>query len=176
MVQGGLASFDVLPEKGWRRGLALENGNNTRLRRPFSFPITPPRRLKDGVQPRFLPEYGREVHIYPGFNEGGGDNPAGKALAQPPTNFFQYCLAVGGVHKGGQVKGTLTVQQMENFLGGLAPVDNAEDLRLGIEPLGKGAVVQLSFPAEGDTAENMLLVSMGWADLCRRLVRQKFPL
>ena len=49
------------------------------------------------------------------------------------------------------MKGTLTVQQMENFLGGLAPVDNAEDLRQGIEPLGKGAVVQLSFPAEGDT-------------------------
>ena len=94
---------------------------------------------------------------------------------QTPADLLQLGPAVGGVHEGGEVETPLALQPLENLLGRLAGIDDAQDLILTLDLGGQFIVVHPPRPPEGHAPEYIPPELLRRADLGDRLLRGKFP-
>ena len=158
-----------------RLALPLEDGDGALPGGAFALTIAPPGGLEDGVQPRLLPVNRREVHIHPRFDQGGGHHPAGKPVPQPLPDLLQLGLPVGGVHQGGQMEASVSLQPVEHLLGALPGVDHAKRLPVSVQPLCQRVPGQASCPLKPHPAKDVLIADLGGAQFHRRPAGQKRP-
>ena len=69
--------------------------------RPVSLTVAAPGGLHLGVKPGFSAVNGRKVHVHTGFDQAGGNDPAGKSGIEPGTDLLENSAAVVGGHQGG---------------------------------------------------------------------------
>ena len=78
----------------------LKNCDKAPLHRMFSLTVAATRRLHDGIQPRQLPVYGREIYINTRFNQRGGYHTARFALSEPFSDLPEQRLTLCRDHQG----------------------------------------------------------------------------
>ena len=61
-----------------------------------SLPVAAPGGLQKRVQPALFPVCGGEIHIHTGFDQRGGNHPAGQPFPQPLPDLCQLAAAVCG--------------------------------------------------------------------------------
>ena len=65
-------------------------------RAAVSLPVAAPGGLQKRVQPALFPVCGGEIHIHTGFDQRGGNHPAGQPFPQPLPDLCQLSAAVCG--------------------------------------------------------------------------------
>ena len=92
-----------LAEETFGNGVFWRKNKHPAFLRKFSFAVTPPRGLGDGIETGECPIDDRKVNIHPRLNELGGNHPAGQSGFEAVFDFRQAGAAVLRAEPGAEM-------------------------------------------------------------------------